>query len=71
MTKEQEIKMFGLEIGKINETIKEQFDYPGGDRMYVMSVLSDAQHLLEFNEKEKARQLMNQAKMIISKNWRI
>ena len=37
-----------------------------GPEMVVMSILSDAQHVLEFNDKDRARKFMNIAKFILS-----
>ena len=37
--------------------------------MLVMSILSDAQELLERDRANEARQLMNRAKWVISREW--
>ena len=37
-----------------------------GPEMVAMSILSDAQHMLEFNDKDRARKFMNIAKFILS-----
>lgn len=38
----------------------------GGPQMAAMSILSDAQHVLEMGDAEQARKLMNMAKWIIN-----
>lgn len=60
MNKEQNLKIFGC------ENPKDLYKFnPGPKEMLAMSILSDAQELLNGN-KEKARQYMNRAKFILS-----
>lgn len=66
MTHEEEM-MFGMS----ERTIQEEYIYSfatsmSGIEMTVMMILSDAQHVLEFGDADRARKLMNVAKYILS-----
>ena len=63
----EEFQMFGMD----EQSIREQYinsitTQLSGIEMTIMSILSDAQHVLEFGDKERARKYMNIAKYIIS-----
>jgi hypothetical protein len=69
---DEEFQMFGMSKGQIEqEYIKSFTTMMSGIEMTVMSILSDAQHVLEYGNVERAkdqsRKLMNIAKYILSK----
>jgi hypothetical protein len=67
MTYDQEIQMFGMTKEQIKkEYIQSWMSYHTGIEMQVISILSDAQHLMEFGQDDRARKLMNVAKYILS-----
>jgi hypothetical protein len=67
MTHEEEM-MFGMSKGQIEqEYIKSFTTMMSGIEMTVMSILSDAQHVMEFGQHDRARKMMNVAKYILSK----
>ena len=59
---QREIQMFGITVDQIRKGVKEAIADP---KMIALSILSDAQELLEMDDKESARQLINRAKMVI------
>lgn len=64
---DQEFQMFGMSEGQIEqEYIKSFMTMMSGIEMTVISILSDAQHLMEFGQQDRARKLMNVAKYILS-----
>lgn len=68
---DEEFQMFGMSKGQIEqEYIKSFTTMMSGIEMTVMSILSDAQHVLEYGNTERAkdqsRKLMNIAKYILS-----
>jgi len=64
---DQEFQMFGMSKGQIEqEYIKSFTTMMSGIEMTVISILSDAQHLMEFGQNDRARKLMNVAKYILS-----
>lgn len=64
---DQEFQMFGMSKGQIEqEYIKSFTTMMSGIEMTVISILSDAQHLMEFGQHDRARKLMNVAKYILS-----
>ena len=66
MTHEEEM-MFGMSKGQIEqEYIKSFTTMMSGIEMTVISILSDAQHLLEFGQTDRYRKLMNVAKYILA-----
>ena len=66
MTKEEQIKMFGCETAAIDEAMNR---YNGQETMMLaMSILSDAQHVMAHGDDETARQFINRAKYVISKD---
>ena len=66
MTHEEEM-MFGMSTGQIErEYIKSFTTMMSGIEMTVISILSDAQHLMEYGQHDRARKLMNVAKYILS-----
>ena len=66
MTHEEEM-MFGMSKGQIEqEYIKSFTTMMSGIEMTVISILSDAQHLLEFGQTDRSRKLMNVAKYILA-----
>lgn len=63
----EEYMMFGIS----EKAIRDQYiDGPWnklvGTEMTIMSILSDAQHVMEFGDNESARKYMNIAKYILS-----
>jgi len=67
MTYDQEIKMFGMTKEQImKEYIQSFTSYHNGIEMQLMMILSDAQHLIEFGQDDRARQMLNVAKYILS-----
>ena len=63
---EAEKRMYGMSAKDILENVKESLTYKlSGPGMVVASYLSDAQELIEFNDKNRARQYINIAKMLI------
>jgi hypothetical protein len=65
MTHEEEL-MFGMSKGQIEqEYIKSFTTMMSGIEMTVISILSDAQHVMEFGQHD--RKMMNVAKYILSK----
>lgn len=64
---DQEFQMFGMSKGQIEqEYIKSFTTMMSGIEMTIISILSDAQHLMEFGQHDRARKLMNVAKYILS-----
>ena len=59
---QREIQMFGITVDQIRKGVKEAIADP---KMIALSILSDAQEVLEMDDKESARQLINRAKMVI------
>ena len=55
---------YGMLRAEVEDNLKPQAETMGRD-MLIMSMLSDAQHLVEHNQKEQARQLINQAKYVL------
>jgi hypothetical protein len=66
MTKQEEI-MFGMSKDQIlGEYIMSWTSYHTGIEMTVMGILSDAQHVMEFGQHDRARKMINIAKYILS-----
>ena len=64
---DEEFQMFGMSKGQIEqEYIKSFTTMMSGIEMTVISILSDAQHLMEFGQHDRARKMMNVAKYILS-----
>ena len=64
---EQEAIMFGMSKEQIlGEYIMSWTSYHAGIEMTVMGILSDAQHLMEFGQHDRARKMINIAKYILS-----
>ena len=64
---DQDIAMFGMDEQSIHEQyINSITTQLSGIEMTVMSILSDAQHVLEHGDNERARKYMNIAKYILS-----
>lgn len=62
-----EYDRFGCSIEEFTESVKNSITYKtDGVEMVVMSMLSDAQHEIEHNMKEVARQNLNRAKYLLS-----
>ena len=78
MTEQQkrEVRMYGCTVEQMREAVEESLTYRfSGAAMYVMSMLSDAQEMVNYgpydgdtlaNILEDQRQLMNRAKWILS-----
>ena len=67
MTHEEEM-MFGMSKDQIEqEYIKSFTTMMTGIEMTVISILSDAQHVMEFGQHDRARKMMNIAKYILSR----
>ena len=66
MTEAAQVQMFGATFAEMEEMRE---DSMGDDKMLAMSILSDAQEAMERGQLEAARQLINKAKWIISREW--
>lgn len=63
---EWEIQAYGSPKAEILEMIEDSLTFKmTGIEMVIASYLSDAQELIEFNDKNRARQYINIAKMLI------
>ena len=63
---EWEKQAYGAPKAEILETIEDSLTFRmSGMGMIIASYLSDAQELIEFNDKNRARQYINIAKMLI------
>jgi hypothetical protein len=63
---EWEIQAYGSSKAEILEMIEDSLTFKmSGVGMVIASYLSDAQELIEFNDKNRARQYINIAKMLI------
>jgi hypothetical protein len=63
---EWEIQAYGSPKADILEMIEDSLTFKmTGIEMVIASYLSDAQELIEFNDKNRARQYINIAKMLI------
>ena len=63
---EWEIQAYGSPKADILESIENSLTFKmTGIEMVIASYLSDAQELIEFNDKNRARQYINIAKMLI------
>ena len=63
---EWEMQAYGAPKAEILETIEDSLTFRmSGIEMVIASYLSDAQELIEFNDKNRARQYINIAKMLI------
>lgn len=61
-----EIQAYGAPKADILESIEDSITFKlSGIDMVIASYLSDAQELIEFNDKNRARQYINIAKMLI------
>ena len=60
---EREINMFGVTINELEEDYKRAFI----KSIYICGILSDAQEVLQWDDKETARKYMIKAKYLISK----
>ncbi len=64
-----EIKMFGMTQEEVKKQINPMnlpYSPSMAELMHAMSVLSDAQHMIEFGSTAPARQFINKAKFCIS-----
>lgn len=63
---EWEMQAYGSPKAEILESIEDSLTFKmSGIEMVIASYLSDAQELIEFNDKNRARQYINIAKMLI------
>ena len=63
MTREEQIKCFGETIESMESILNRGHFFNVRDvQMYVMGIISDAQHMVEAGQYETARQFMNKAK---------
>jgi hypothetical protein len=63
---EWEMQAYGSPKAEILEMIEDSLTFKmSGIEMVIASYLSDAQELIEFNDKNRARQYINIAKMLI------
>jgi hypothetical protein len=72
-TPEEKHAWYMQAMGQSEESLIEMVEESFGDPdMLAMSILSDAQHVLEYmDDKETARQYMNKAKWVIQRYWKI
>ena len=64
---EKEMKIYGMpkqDVLAIYNKIKPI--YAGHEYIYIMSILSDAQEVMQMGQLDKARQFINKAKLLIS-----
>jgi len=54
-----QIKMFGQTTAQLDTDLEQAFS---GTKMYIASILSDAQAVMEMGDTETARQFINKAK---------
>ena len=72
LQREKEIRMYGCTESQMREAVEQSLTYRfSGAAMYVMSMMSDAQEMMayeqpDFNTIEDQRQLLNRAKWILS-----
>ena len=68
---QREIRMYGCTVKQMREAVEESLTYRfSGPAMYVISMLSDAQEMMayeqpDFNTIEDQRQLLNRAKFVL------
>ena len=60
------IRTYGVDTLELDNLIHSPMTQITGLDMLVMSILSDAQHVLEHGDHDTARQFMNRAKYILS-----
>jgi len=60
------IRTYGVDTDVLDELIHNPMTKITGLDMLVMSILSDAQHVLEHGDYDTARQFMNRAKYVLS-----
>ena len=72
MQKKREIRMYGCTEAQMREAVEQSLTYRfSGPAMYAMSLMSDAQEMMAYNQPdantiEDQRQLLNRAKWILS-----
>lgn len=67
MTTEQYMAVYGIDEQGLQECYgADSFNMVSGRDMLVMSIMSDAQHLMAHGNLELARQLLNRAKWVLS-----
>jgi hypothetical protein len=71
MTKQEQLEWnqqcYGCNIQEFTNSVRESFAFKhgGGMQMVIMSILSDAQEMIERGMKEEARQNINRAKFLL------
>lgn len=60
-----DLQCYGMPEADVREDLTKQMEL-SGKNMLIMSMLSDAQHLIEVGAKESARQLINRAKWALT-----
>jgi hypothetical protein len=63
-TEERELKMFGQPKARVLQAYTHAIEL-GAPHIYVMGILSDAQEAMARDHVERARQMLNEAKMLI------
>ena len=67
-TEEQKLEiqnaMYGASREEVLESLKEEYEISGKE-MLLMCMLSDVQNMIEFDQKESARQLINRVKLVL------
>lgn len=60
------MNMYGCDLHKFKESVKDSFTYKvTGGWMVIASLMSDAQEMLEHGDTEAARQYLNRAKALV------
>lgn len=67
-TEAQQIKTYGCTIAQLESDLPDYLIKDSGSDLllYAMSIISDAQHMLEMGDAETSRQFMNKAKYYVS-----
>ena len=61
--------MYGCTQEALTGMMNSPINSISGDYMLVMSILSDAQHVMEYGDNNTARQFINRAKYVVS-HWK-
>ena len=61
--------MYGCTHAELVSMMNDPLNFVGGHYMLAMSILSDAQHVMEHGDNNTARQFINRAKFVL-REWR-
>lgn len=68
-TDSQSQQMFGMNTGAFNDYIAANRRVQSSDAMLVSSMLSDVQEMIQRDQSERARCIINAVKFIIGNSW--